>query len=211
MAFDEELTRAFDTLTERLRGEVDREVQRRTADAIAAIPIPEPPAPPQHEEESRSAAIAAEHRAAAERLDTALRAIDDGRTLTAVLDALLDAARAEAPDAAIWLSRGGLLHLWRPEESGSAAPPADGEGLPILIAGERVGVVLLRTTNDERRTTNVEVIARYAARSLEALTAFKTARALTQRPAADAAGGLDGGDGEDDTSARRYARLVVSE
>src|SRR3954452_17536785 len=42
MAFDEELTRAFDTMTERLRGEIDLEVQRRTAEAIAAIPPPEP-------------------------------------------------------------------------------------------------------------------------------------------------------------------------
>ena len=58
-------------------------------------------------------------------------------------------------------------------------------------------------------------MTRFAARSLEALTAFKTARALTQRaePAAAevAAAALDDGSAEEDTSARRYARLLVSE
>ena len=34
MAFDEQLTRAFETLTARLRGEIDQEVVRR----IAALP-----------------------------------------------------------------------------------------------------------------------------------------------------------------------------
>jgi hypothetical protein len=72
-----------------------------------------------------------------------------------------------------------------------------------------------RTSNVERRTTNVELLTRYAARSLEALTAFKTARALTQRPEPAPAGippaALDEARAEEDTSARRYARLLVSE
>jgi hypothetical protein len=58
-------------------------------------------------------------------------------------------------------------------------------------------------------------LTRYAARSLEALTAFKTARALTQRPEPAPAGippaALDEARAEEDTSARRYARLLVSE
>jgi len=225
MAFDEELTRAFDTLTERLRGEVDLEVQRRTAEAIAAMAIAEPPSDPtpepaQNEDDRASAAASAERAASAGRLDAAMRAIDAARTLTAALDALLEAARAESPDTAIWLLRGGQLQQWRPEESQSVTPPADGEGIPILIAGERVGAVVLRTTNgesgtsnDERRTTNVEIVTRYAARSLEALTAFKAARALTQQPDADRAVRTadSEAESEEDTSARRYARLLVSE
>jgi hypothetical protein len=55
----------------------------------------------------------------------------------------------------------------------------------------------------------------YASRSLEALTAFKTARALTQHPerrAADASPQApDSEAAEENTSARRYARLLVSE
>jgi hypothetical protein len=76
-----------------------------------------------------------------------------------------------------------------------------------------------RTTNDEPRTTNLELLTAYAARSLEALTAFKTARALTHRPEqldvdsdVDASRRLsDEETMAEDTSARRYARLLVSE
>jgi hypothetical protein len=50
---------------------------------------------------------------------------------------------------------------------------------------------------------------------LEALTAFKTARALTHRPEPAAAAVpqdvVDEAVAEEDTSARRYARLLVSE
>jgi hypothetical protein len=63
----------------------------------------------------------------------------------------------------------------------------------------------------------IEIVVRYAARCLEALTAFKTARAMTdpagvpsaprvQPPPAQA---LD--DAEEHVSAQRYARLLVSE
>ncbi len=55
---------------------------------------------------------------------------------------------------------------------------------------------------------------RHAARSLEALTAFKAARALMARSESLAAAQLGPGDGaaaEEDASARRYARLLISE
>jgi hypothetical protein len=65
----------------------------------------------------------------------------------------------------------------------------------------------------------LEVMGRHAARCLEALTAFKAARVLTERPdampaAAPEAAGAPAGDGDrpsDDEAARRYARLLVSE
>lgn len=60
----------------------------------------------------------------------------------------------------------------------------------------------------------IEVLARHAARSLEAITAFRAARALMeQSDAADAqaSGASEGTAGNEDASARRYARLLVSE
>jgi hypothetical protein len=60
----------------------------------------------------------------------------------------------------------------------------------------------------------VEVLVRHAARSLEALTAFKAARALMARSeSSDMArsGTSEGAGAEEDASARRYARLLISE
>ena len=152
-----------------------------------------------------------------------MRSIDAARSLTGILDALVTAARAEAASADVWLSRGGRLHPWRAAESDGAAPddanadrstcqsrsPARTWPFSTPTFGED------GTANVEQRTTNLELLTRYAARSLEALTAFKTARALTQRAGAgDGAGTAavaDDASAEEDTSARRYARLLVSE
>jgi hypothetical protein len=69
----------------------------------------------------------------------------------------------------------------------------------------------------------VEVMARHASRSVEAVTAFRTAQVFTGRPGGSAsteetmagADGKSGGAasraGEEDEAARRYARLLVSE
>jgi len=91
MPFEEQLTRAFDTLTERLRGEIDQEVERRTAEWIAAQPPPESPAP------AVVAAVPAVFDADAgsrERLNDAVGAIDAARSLTEILDALLSGSKA---------------------------------------------------------------------------------------------------------------------
>ncbi|HEX3645779.1 MAG TPA: hypothetical protein VHT95_09230 [Vicinamibacterales bacterium] len=223
MTFEERLTGAFDTLTERLRGEVEEEVQRRAfeiaAAAAAAPPAPAEPAP-------------ADERpgfdpSSAGRLLDGMRRIDAARSLTGVLDALVTAARSEAASADIWLSRGGRRHHWRAPGSDEAAQetPSGSLVVPIAIAGSEVAFLYADvgdagTTYLEQRTANVQLLARYAARSLEALTAFKTARALTQRAGAgagpsreivDGANGVDGASGEEEISARRYARLLVSE
>jgi hypothetical protein len=245
MSFDEHLTHAFDTLSERLRSEIDQEVQRRTAEAIAAAPPapsppPDPPAPPD----------AAGGPGATPRLAATFEAIDRARSLTDVLDTLLTAAREDAPDADLWLIRGGRLQRWRSTaaddagdlstggESADASSTADDtpprleDGIPLTIAGQTVAVLFAnselgtqnaelgtpdnepRTSNDERRTSNVAILARYASRCLESLTAFKTARALTEHaaprhPGTAAKAGDEGA--EEDTAARRYARLLVSE
>jgi hypothetical protein len=116
----------------------------------------------------------------------------------------------------------------------NAVAAADGTlAVPIAIAGQCIAVLFAdlgepgtenlgpgtgnrqRTLNLEPRTSNLELLARYAARCLEALTAFKIARALTGRPVEpdepNAAQPADEASAEEDTSARRYARLLVSE
>jgi hypothetical protein len=91
---------------------------------------------------------------------------------------------------------------------------ADGLAVPIAMSGEVVAVLFV--ANPDSQVSNadaVEVLTRYAARSLEALTAFKAARALTSHGRAPAA--VNPADAEaiaeGDVSARRYARLLVSE
>jgi hypothetical protein len=246
MTFEEQLTRAFETLTERLRGDIDLQVQRAMAELVAAAPhdrdrdasdVPSTTG----EMDIVVAAAGQEARASRARLADAVRSLDGARSLTQILDTLVNCARTEASSADVWLIRGGRLHRWRSPGSGgadhtparlldepgpiaeaartNAVGSADGTlAVPIAIAGSAVAVlyVELRTENLELRTHNVELLTRHAARCLESLTAFTAARALTQRPAeAEAADGsapaLDEASAEADTSARRYARLLVSE
>jgi len=77
--------------------------------------------------------------------------------------------------------------------------------VPLAISGSVVAVLFA----DQAGLQTLETITRHAARALESLTAFKSARAL-------ASGGVsgtgDGGGAEgEDVAARRYARLLISE
>ena len=148
MTFEEQLTRAFDTLTERLRGEVDEEVRRRTAEFAAAAP---PPAAAPAPADARPDFDAA----AAGRLNGAVRSIDAARSLTGIRDALVIAARAEAASAAVWLRRGGRLHQWRSPGSDDALQQTPSGSLiaPIAIAGSDV-LGLRRSARTDRRTAN---------------------------------------------------------
>jgi hypothetical protein len=210
MTFEQEITQAFDTLTERLRGEIDREVGRRAAELAAAQTSRVEEAPPAPA--PSPAPAPADDSASLEHLARGFDVVDAAHSLSAILDALLAFAIEDAPDASVWLIRGGRPHRWRADGSAeyddeSSAPLLE-DGIPLTIAGQKVAVL---STNGERRTSNDLVLfARYAARSLEARTAFTTARALTQKPA-PARGASDDSGSEDETSARRYARLLVSE
>lgn len=225
MSLEEQLYHAFETLSQRLRGEIDQEVERRTAEAIAAIPVA-PPAPEETAVDAPAAVVDtdATDADATRRLTAAFAAIDSARSLTEVLDALEGAAQVDAPGAAIWLIRGGELHRWRADASADeqdAAVPAIDAGIPLTVGGTPVArlVVESEPPNDAPRTTNLVLLTRYASRTLEALTAFKAARALTQHPDTTdrglriADGGVPNGaaDSEEETAARRYARLLVSE
>src|SRR5437899_7332030 len=93
---------------------------------------------------------------------------------------------------------------------------------PMTIAGHPVAVLYADEGPDDSAASAgrtgwavaVEILARHAGRSLEALTAFKTAATLTDRaPLQPIIPAGTGGDGPSDAdeAARRYARLLVSE
>jgi hypothetical protein len=202
MSFEEQLQQALETLSERLRGDIEREVERRTAEAIAALPVAPVPEPAAVEVLTPPV-----QRDPTERLTDAFAAIDRARSLTEVLDAVEDAARADQPRAEIWLIRDGRPHRWRaaePAREDDSVPSID-DGIPLAIGEQTVALVITnsergtntsaldtgssqgdtttdegRAADDERRTRTLRLLARYASRTLEALTAFKTARAVTE-------------------------------
>ena len=95
------------------------------------------------------------------------------------------------------------LTLDRPDRQGIAAP--------ILVDGRVVAVVYADDAGEATREVpsawpeHVELLSRHASRCLEALTARQSVRARSDGVVA----GRDGA--HDDESARRYARLLVSE
>jgi hypothetical protein len=105
------------------------------------------------------------------------------------------------------------------------SPESEALAVPITMNGQVVAVLYadrglpvadsgLSTTDSGLSTDTIELLARHAARCLEALTAFKAARALLDRPGAGPApaeAAAVSETGGDDASARRYARLIVSE
>ena len=94
-----------------------------------------------------------------------------------------------------------------------ALDSADRQGIavPITVDGRVVAVVYADDGRDATREVpsawpeHIELLARHASRCLEALTARQSVRARTDGVVA----GRDGG--QDDESARKYARLLVSE
>jgi flagellar biosynthesis/type III secretory pathway protein FliH len=92
--------------------------------------------------------------------------------------------------------------------SASSAVSFQGVAVPIRLAGEVIGVLYADSGAAEAAQevhaswpATVEALTRYAARTIEAVTAFRAAKMFTE-PAAST---------ENDEAARRYARLLVSE
>jgi len=94
--------------------------------------------------------------------------------------------------------------------------------VPLALAGEVVAILYAdagspnpESPNPESRLNAgaLEILARYAARGIEAMTAFKVARSLTiPTPSPEPHAPLVDKDNEEDVAgARRYARLLVSE
>jgi GAF domain-containing protein len=110
-------------------------------------------------------------------------------------------------------------------ELGDRADSTEAIAVPIVLAGEVVAVLYVDQPDAEPgiltlEPATLEVLARHAARALEALTAFKAVRSITGADAASADAGADGANNggsqgsaadDEDESARRYARLVISE
>ena len=241
MTFDEQLRRAFDTLTSRLHDDIRREVQIVVDEALAVEP-------------TRPADVPA-----GPRLLDAVRLLDRARSLSETLDTLANCAAAETRRAAVLTIRGGRARGWRfigfgPLDlepsldlsldragiianavranaviSGQPAPPfaelphgASCIALPIALGGDVVAVLYAdagssrseaRSPNPESRLLQadaLEILTRYAARRIEALTAFKVARSLTAAaPTPEAP--VTAADEDEEAAARRYARLLISE
>lgn len=90
-----------------------------------------------------------------------------------------------------------------------AKPAAESFAVPIALSGEVVAVLYADHGATESWRETVEILARYGARCLEVLTAFKVARSMAQPQQEDA--GAAEPDSDADVAARRYARLLVSE
>jgi hypothetical protein len=179
---------------------------------------------------------------ASRRLLDAIRTIDEARSLTAVLDALVARAAGEASRAGVLLVRAGRVRAWRDDDqldlplaetgfvadavragfpasttaASVALPPfanasvgAELHAFPLALSGVVVAVLYAEGGD----AGSLEILARHAARALEALTAFKTARAIAGAssvaapPAAKTPPNAD----EEMAAARRYARLLIAE
>jgi hypothetical protein len=110
-----------------------------------------------------------------------------------------------------------------------AALPGGREGLavPVTMNGDVIAVLYADQgtgAEAEQRPSTltwpdaIEILARHAARCLEAATAITAIRVLTERPATaaraaspDTAGAAPASQNDPDETARRYARLLVSE
>jgi len=92
--------------------------------------------------------------------------------------------------------------------------------IPVVLSGQTVAVLYAELEREkaegkrQKAEGALEIIARHAARCLEAVTAFNTIRLLTEPPDGDArAASAGNGDqtAEENAAALRYARLLVSE
>lgn len=198
MTFDDELKRAFESLGDRLHAEVQHQIDAAMAELqSAAVPraaiVPPPPPLP-------VAAAGADVDAS---ILEGIRAIDAARSLTDILDALAAAAARHADGVDVRLRRAGGWQSWRTIGIDSGRDEHEAVRLAIAISGETIGELYAEGASPAA----VEILARHAARALESMTAFKTARALARQTDAAPAEQV----GEEDASAQRYAKLLVSE
>ena len=243
MTFDEQLQRALDTFSNRLQEEVTHQV-RVVGDELAAA--------------VRAQQVAAQPVPATGRLANGIRAMNDARSLSEVLDTLVSCARGEAARAGVLVVRGDRFHGWRflgfdpsfengdpleierdaagvvadAAENGVLTSSNDGApafaqlppgrgclAMPISIGGQVVAVLYADagpgSSSPEPDALNaepLEILTRFAALRLEALTVIKAARSLTVN--ADdppPAPGHSDESADEHAAARRYARLLVSE
>ena len=190
MTLDDRLKRAVDSLGEKLRDEIAKE--------LSSLNL-EPP----HD----GAAIG--------RLAEAMSAIDHAKSLTDILQTLATAASSESARAGVFLLTGNAVRSFQlfrfPSqfENGHAEIPLSNAGviadalrqqktaiaatgpfddlpsgvqaaaIPLVLAGASVGALYVEGAD----VATVEILARFASRALEAQTAMKAARAFSDRQA----------------------------
>ncbi len=193
--------------------------------------------------------------AVVERLLTAVRAMDTGRSLTDVLSALTSAAAVEAPRVALFVVNGSELRSWktvgfaadtvqaslndegllaevirrrepvvtadgdRPRAPAFAALPSDRAAIavPLLVASQPVAVLYADDASAGAAETPaswpeaVQILGHHASVNLAHLTAARAVEAMRRAAAPSTGDAAPRLEKEDGTSARRYARLLVSE
>jgi hypothetical protein len=193
--------------------------------------------------------------AGVERLLTAIRLMDGGRSLTDVLSALTSSAAAETPRVALFVVNGSELRGWKSigfemdtltasleetgllgeamrrrepvvcgEGQGPAAPafaalPADRAAIavPLMVSAQPVAVLYADDASEEPAATPaswpeaVQILGRHASINLAHLTAARAVEAMRRSIAPGAEPPPARPEKEDGNSARRYARLLVSE
>ena len=89
--------------------------------------------------------------------------------------------------------------------------------MPVTVGGEVAALLYADDGGVAERTApaswpeTLELLSRHAARCLEAQTAIRAARLGVKAPLAAPAGGRHVADSQGEDTARRYARLVVSD
>jgi hypothetical protein len=187
MTLDDRLKKAVDSLGDKLRDEIAKELSSLNLG---------PPA--------GDAAIG--------RLADALRAIDVGTSLSDILETLATAASNESARAGVFLLSGGGVRSFRLfgfrarfEDAPAELPlaragviadairqrtmatsvdgpfdqlPPDVKAIaaPLVLAGAPIGALYAEGAD----ATTIEILTRFASRALEALTALKTARAVAE-------------------------------
>ena len=195
-----------------------------------------------------------------ERLLTAIRSMDAGRSLSDVLSALTSSAAAEAPRVALFVVNGTELRGWKTAgfdgDASALQATMDDEGLlgdvlrrrepvvtadgagpgapkfaalprgraaiavPLLVGAQPVAVLYADDASDGTPAAPaswpeaIQILGRHASVNLAHLTAARAAEAMRRSLAPSAASGAApaaGAPAEDGNSARRYARLLVSE
>lgn len=227
--FDDRLKRAVDTLGDRLRDEIARELRVVTDELSTGDSTVITASLPPLQQPSTSLRV----------LD-AVRALDEAASLSAVLDTLIDHATAEGSRAGLFLVHAGGLRAWRDNDrlaetdimaeavrtkravsrtaAGSEASPfanaaavAHLHAFPLALSGDVVAVLCVEGGD----AATLEVLARHAARLLESFTAFKTARALAAPVTVSASQLAEAPvatvSNDEEAAARQYARLLISE
>jgi hypothetical protein len=188
------------------------ELERLAAEAELArqaVPSAEPVPP------------AADLSAVGARIVSGLRAIDDARTLSEILDTLVTWAAREAGRVAVVLVGGGGYTGWRsigfdpPFSRGEPINlPPDAFTIPLTVGGETVAVLYsefdLENADVDLGLVGavLEIFAVHAARCLESVTAFKAARAALVKTGDRADERSDDSSADDDAAARRVREIT---